>query len=221
MRINVLQHTSNEGPGAIRIWAHRRQHQLYIYHPDQFGILPSAATTDMLVLLGGPQSVNDNLPWIAAERRLLQQLLARQVPIFGVCFGAQQISKALGGEIKSAATKEVGWAPIYLQATMLSLPAKLTVLHWHQETFTLPQNAQRLFASRLFANQGFIYQQNVVGLQFHLETLAENVREIVVNDGQYTVGSALNQTPQAILDFPVPAENQRVLFQLLDRISQV
>ncbi|ATO56152.1 GMP synthase [Loigolactobacillus coryniformis subsp. coryniformis] len=220
MRINVLQHTPNEGPGAIALWAQQHQHQLYIYHPYQFGILPTVTETEMLVILGGPQSVNDDLPWISAERRLIKELLQRNVPIFGVCFGAQQLAKVFGSQITMAPVKEVGWAPVYLQDKALAqLPEKMTVLHWHQETFSLPVGAQRLFASDLVPEQGFRYQQNVIGLQFHLETLASNVREIVLNDGQYTQGSQLAQTPQMILAQPIPAENQQVLFQLLDLIN--
>ncbi|RRG02793.1 MAG: type 1 glutamine amidotransferase [Lactobacillus sp.] len=220
MQINVLQHTPNEGPGAIALWAQQHQHQLYIYHPYQFGVLPTVTETEMLVILGGPQSVNDDLPWISAERRLIKELLQRNVPIFGVCFGAQQLAKVFGSQITLAPVKEVGWAPVYLQdKALVQLPEKMTVLHWHQETFSLPVGAQRLFTSDLVLEQGFWCQQNVIGLQFHLETLASNVREIVINDGQYTQGSQLAQTPQMILAQPIPAENQQVLFQLLDLIN--
>ena len=75
MRINVLQHTPNEGPGSIQEWSDLYHHDFYVYHPYQFGILPTAATTDLLVILGGPMSPNDDLPWIKQERQLIKQLL--------------------------------------------------------------------------------------------------------------------------------------------------
>lgn len=75
MRINVLQHTPNEGPGVISEWAHQRGHEIYVYHPAQFNKLPTADETDMLVILGGPMSPNDDLPWIAKERQLIKELL--------------------------------------------------------------------------------------------------------------------------------------------------
>ena len=71
MRINVLQHTPNEGPGAIAEWADRNNHEMYIYHPYQFGNLPTVDQTDFLVILGGPMSPNDDLPWIKREQDLL------------------------------------------------------------------------------------------------------------------------------------------------------
>jgi GMP synthase-like glutamine amidotransferase len=220
MRINILQHTPNEGPGAIQTWSQQHHHDLYVYHPAQFGVLPTAAETDLLIVLGGPMSPNDDLPWIAAERQLIANLLAQQRPIFGACFGAQQIASVLGAPVTTATAKEVGWAPVYRQTDVLpDLPATLTALHWHGEMFGLPEGAQLLFTSDLVHNQGFIYHQNVVGLQFHFEPLPDNLREIVINDAAYTAGSALNQTPQAILDHGVPPENEAVMHQILDFIT--
>ncbi|MGL6207853.1 MAG: type 1 glutamine amidotransferase, partial [Lactobacillus panisapium] len=71
MIVNVLQHTPNEGPGSIQKWAHLHHHEFYVYHPYQFGILPTAEETDFLVILGGPMSPNDDLPWIKQERQLI------------------------------------------------------------------------------------------------------------------------------------------------------
>lgn len=65
MRINVLQHTPNEGPGSIKLWAENHNHSMFVYHPYQFGILPSIDETDMLVILGGPMSPNDDSDWVA------------------------------------------------------------------------------------------------------------------------------------------------------------
>lgn len=221
MRINILQHTPNEGPGMIMDWAHQHQHAVYTYHPYQFGQLPTAQQTDLLVILGGPMSPNDTAPWIEQERQLIAQLMAQNVPIFGACFGAQQIVKTLGGTVIKAPAKEVGWAPVYRQSTVIDgLPEQLTVLHWHEEMFSIPRQATRLFTSDRVANQGFVLAHRVVGLQFHFEPAADNVREMVVNDYPYIAGSALKQTAADILVHPVPRENKTVLFRLLDYITQ-
>jgi GMP synthase-like glutamine amidotransferase len=170
MRINVLQHTPNEGPGAIRSWAHLHKFELYVYHPSTFGYLPSASETDLLVLLGGPMSPNDNEPWIKQERVLIKELQAANKPIFGACFGAQQIAMANGATVKDAPYKEVGWAPVYLQSQRIpDLPAETTVLHWHQQMFDLPAGADLLFSSKLLKNQGFLLGDKIIGLQFHFE----------------------------------------------------
>ncbi|WP_251547654.1 type 1 glutamine amidotransferase [Limosilactobacillus caecicola] len=220
MRINVLQHTPNEGPGSIQEWSHAHHHEMYVYHPAQFGKLPTAAETELLVILGGPMSPHDNDEWIHQERELIRAVHAQGKPIFGACFGAQQISMTFGGQVMASPHKEVGWAPVYRQSTRIAgIPEQLTALHWHQEMFTIPDGGELLFSSDLVKNQGFILD-NMVGLQFHFEPLVDNVREMVVNDGEYALdGNDLHQTPAEILRHGVPAENRQVMFRILDEIT--
>lgn len=221
MRINVLQHTPNEGPGAIKDWAHLHGYEIYVYHPYAFGILPSVEDTDMLVILGGPMSPNDDLDWIKDERILIKQLLQNNTPIFGACYGAQQITKALGYDISKSPAKEVGWAPVYLQTREIpEIPQKLMALHWHEEIFQIPKEAELLFSSDLLKNQGFVMNHRVIGLQFHFEPLEDDVKEIAINDGAYTKGSKINQTVKDIINYPVPEENKIVMFKLLDYITE-
>lgn len=223
MRVNVLQHTPNEGPGSIGEWSQQQGHELYIYHPYQFnGNLPVVEETDLLIILGGPMSPNDSLDWILKEQELIKACISRHIPIFGACFGAQQIAKSLGCRISKATYKEVGWASVYLQSSLIStLPQKLTALHWHEEMFDIPEGFSLLFSSDLLMNQGFI-RDNILGLQFHFEPLPDNVREIVINDGDYArEENALQQTPDDILRHGVPLINREVMFQLLDYICSV
>lgn len=220
MIINVLQHTPNEGPGAIQAWAHLHQHDFYVYHPYQFQVLPSAAQTDFLVILGGPMSPNDQLPWILQEQQLIKTLLQQQVPILGVCFGAQQIVKTLGYAVHKAPVKEVGWGPVTLQSAQIpGLPDQLTVLHWHEEMFELPKKATLLFSNDNLTNQGFVLGRQAVGLQFHLEPQVDNVKEIVVNDAQYIAGSVLQQSAAEIMQTPLPQANEAALFHILDYLT--
>ncbi|MDT9544551.1 type 1 glutamine amidotransferase [Lactobacillus jensenii] len=222
MRVNILQHTPNEGPGAIADWCHDRGHEMYVYHPYQFGKLPEASETDMLVILGGPMSPNDDLFWIKEERVLITQLLASDTPIFGACYGAQQIAKVLGSKIGKAPHKEVGWAPVYLQNHVIDgLPEKIVALHWHEEMFEIPTGAHLLYSSDLVKNQGFVFGSHVIGLQFHFEPLADNVREMVVNDGEYALqNNDLKQSPSQILQKQVPSENKQIMYKLLDFITK-
>lgn len=218
MRINVLQHAPNEGPGAIKEWADRRDADFYVYHPEKFSRLPRAAETDFLVILGGPMSPNDHLVWIKQERKLIKALLQAGKPLLGVCFGAQQIAMTLGGKVVRAPHKEVGWAPIYRQkAIMPFLPKQMTVLHWHQDMFTLPAHAKLLYRSDLVQNQAFLWGKNVVGLQFHLEPEEDNLREIAINDCHYAeTNNDLRQTAMDIMAHGVPHANKQIMFNLLN-----
>ncbi|WP_270262837.1 type 1 glutamine amidotransferase [Lactobacillus panisapium] len=220
MIVNVLQHTPNEGPGSIQKWAHLHHHEFYVYHPYQFGILPTAEETDFLVILGGPMSPNDDLPWIKQERQLIKKLLARNVPILGICYGAQQIVKTLGYQVKKAPVKEVGWGPVTVQTNMIKgLPHELTVLHWHEEMFEIPQEAKILFSNDNLQNQGFVLGKQAVGLQFHLEPEEDNLKEIVVNDAQYISGSVFQQTAEQIISAPIPPANETAMFSILDHLA--
>lgn len=220
MIVNVLQHTPNEGPGSIQKWAHLHHHEFYVYHPYQFGILPTAEETDFLVILGGPMSPNDDLPWIKQERQLIKKLLARNVPILGICYGAQQIVKTLGYQVKKAPVKEVGWGPVTVQTDMIKgLPHELTVLHWHEEMFEIPQEAKILFSNDNLQNQGFVLGKQAVGLQFHLEPEEDNLKEIVVNDAQYISGSVFQQTAEQIISAPISPANEAAMFSILDYLA--
>lgn len=220
MRINILQHTPNEGPGSILDWAQANGHQTFIYHPYQFGYLPTVDETDLLVILGGPMSPNDDLLWIKQERELIQELLNKDIPMFGACYGAQQIAKTLGYAISKAPAKEVGWGPVYRQSQIIpDIPEELVALHWHEEMFEVPKEAELLFSSDAVKNQGFVMNHRVVGLQFHFEPLADNVREMVVNNFPYIQGSIFNQTADDILETPVPDINRAIMFKILDFIT--
>ncbi len=222
MRVNVLQHTPNEGPGAIKTWADSHHYELYVYHPEIFGKLPTANETDLLVILGGPMSPNDNLEWLKKERILIKRMLEAGKPMFGACLGAQQIAMTTGAKILDAPHKEVGWAPVYLKDTTLpDIPKELTALHWHQQMFEIPVGAKHLFSSDLVENQGFLLGDNVIGLQFHFEPEEDNVREIAINDSGYPLeNNDLNQTAEEIIAHGVPKENKEVMFKLLDFITK-
>jgi len=220
MRVNILQHTPNEGPGSILDWARVNGHQSFVYHPYQFGYLPTADETDLLIILGGPMSPNDDLSWISQERELIQELLDKDVPMFGACYGAQQIAKTLGYKVSEAPAKEVGWAPVYLQSHVIpDLPAELLALHWHQEMFEVPKEATLLFSSDAVKNQGFVMNHRVVGLQFHFEPQDDNIREMVINDFPYIEGFILDKTATDILNMPVLTINKEVMFKILDYIT--
>ncbi len=222
MRVNVLQHTPNEGPGSIKTWADQHHHEFYVYHPETFGKLPTVKETDLLVILGGPMSPNDDLAWIKQERQLIKAMLDAHKPILGACFGGQQIAKTIGAKILDAPHKEVGWALVYLKdSTIPNLPEKLTALHWHEQMFEIPEGAKLLFSSDLVKNQGFLIGDNVIGLQFHFEPEEDNVREIAINDVDYPLeNNDLHQTGEEIIAHGVPEENQEVMFKLLDFITK-
>ena len=133
-----------------------------------------------LVLMGGPMSVNDDLPWIAPMLALIQQAVVRDVPVLGHCLGGQLMSKALGGVIDANPIKEIGWGEVSVADDPVAREwfSHLTgfeSFHWHGETFSIPDGATRILSSHHCQNQAFAMGIHLA-LQCHVEMTAELVK---------------------------------------------
>lgn len=221
MIIDVLQHVPFEDLAAIKGWGESSGHSFRVHHLYEKAVLPVAQDISMLIILGGPMSANDADHWIEEERTLICQLIDQQKPLFGICLGAQQIAKALGATVFQGEQKEVGWYPIQTVTTHFNfIPDKMTVFHWHGEQFSLPHDTTRLFGNEVCENQGFIYKDNVIGLQFHFETTRESMEKLIVHDKDYIDDGAFVQSEDVMKSSELPEENVDVLYQLLDHLVQ-
>jgi GMP synthase (glutamine-hydrolysing) len=132
---------------------------------------------DLLIVLGGPISASDDnsYPFLVDELRLIEDSLRREVPVLGICLGAQLLARALGARVYAGSAKEIGFAPVTLtaegRASCLGILERdvCPVLHWHGDTFDLPAGAKRLAHTDVTPNQAFSVGDRVLGLQFHVE----------------------------------------------------
>lgn len=216
--IDVLQHAPHEGPGLIANWARENQHQLKIHTLfEENEHVPK--DSDFLIVLGGPMGINDTaeFPWLLEERALIRRLSQQNKPVFGVCLGAQQIAATFGSEITVNKEKEVGWFPIKRTSEKLAFfPESLDVFHWHQDTFSLPAGATRLFASEGCLNQGFIYGENIIGLQFHFEMEKAGIETILQIDEEFITPGKYVQSIDLMRGKSVPRDNKQMLEAILD-----
>jgi GMP synthase (glutamine-hydrolysing) len=153
---------------------------------------------DILAALGGPIGVyeDDRYPFIGDELRILRQRLDARRPTLGFCLGAQMMASALGARVYPGPQKEIGWAPIALTPEGRNGPlrhlANVPVLHWHGDTFTLPDGAVRLASTPLTQNQAFAIGRHALALQFHAEVAAKGFERWLIG---HTLEITLNKKP--------------------------
>ena len=132
----------------------------------------------LVVILGAPESANDDLPYLQAEQKLIKKTVDDNIPVLGICLGSQLIAKTFGGKVYPGPKKEIGFYHDLITDNNSKLFSgftnPFTVFHWHGDTFDLPQKAIRLVHSKNYPNQAFQIG-SAVGLQFHLEVNAEMV----------------------------------------------
>jgi GMP synthase-like glutamine amidotransferase len=132
----------------------------------------------LVVVLGAPESANDNLPYLQEEQKLIKQSVEQNTPVLGICLGSQLIAKTFGGKVYPGPKKEIGFYNDLIPQADSSLFSgfenPFTVFHWHGDTFDLPEGAVRLASSEDYQNQAFQFK-SAVGLQFHLEVNEEMV----------------------------------------------
>ena len=132
----------------------------------------------LIVILGAPESANDDLEYLNAEQQLIKNSVEKNIPVLGICLGSQLIARTFDAKVYGGPKKEIGFyhdLKISSESPLFSgFKNPFTVFHWHGDTFDLPEGSVRLASSVHYENQAFRYK-SAVGLQFHLEVNEEMV----------------------------------------------
>jgi GMP synthase-like glutamine amidotransferase len=210
MNVHLFQHVHFEGLGVIEQWISKHNHVLSatrFYQDDQ---LPEVDNFDLLIVMGGPMGIYDDhkYPWLSPEKRFIEQVIASGKAVLGICLGAQLIADVLGAEVYQNNYKEIGWFPVELtpdgrkKGLFQGFPDRFEALHWHGDTFRLPGNACHLVKNDVCTNQAFIYNDNVLGLQFHMEMTMQNAENLIPHCADELISAPYIQAPEVILTDP-------------------
>jgi GMP synthase (glutamine-hydrolysing) len=173
----VVQHTPTEGPGLLSGVIDGAGAKMTVIRLDLGDVLPDPTGVAGAVVMGGPMGVYDTSdhPWLVSEKNWLAGAVEAGLPVLGVCLGSQLLAAALGATVTTGETPEIGIGRVTLgregRADPLLGPEGdgLPVVHWHGDTFAIPDGAVHLASSDRYENQAFRYGERVYGLQFHLE----------------------------------------------------
>jgi GMP synthase-like glutamine amidotransferase len=199
MKAHVLQHVPFEDIGQIGTWLDSREAAVSYTRFFRNDRLPELNGMDLLVVMGGPMSVNDEdiYPWLGQEKAFIRETIRRGIPTIGICLGAQLIASALEVRVYRNPHKEIGWFPVTAipnEESSFHFPNSFSAFHWHGETFDLPPGSIHLARSRACENQAFQIGRRTFGLQFHLETTPESLNALVDNCGEDLTDGEFIQT---------------------------
>ena len=185
MQAVVVQHVGFEGPGLVLEALSTHGVDVRVVRTDRLETLPEPEDLDVLVVLGGPMGAFDDAehPQLSQERSLIARCVRQGRPVLGVCLGAQLLAASLGADVRRGAVLEVGAGTVQLTGAGLADPVlgpsgpSLPVVHWHQDTFSVPAGAELLAGSSHYAHQAFRIGASY-GFQFHTELEEEALRDL-------------------------------------------
>jgi GMP synthase-like glutamine amidotransferase len=184
-RVLVLTHVENEGPGTLGFFLNYlgvRIRTIRLYEGEN---LPGDASKyDAIISMGGPMNVDeeDRYPFLSKEVKFLKRAIDSNVPVIGICLGAQLITKACCAKVERMAEEERGWKRVFLtdegrrDILFQGLPGIIQVFQWHGYTFDIPYGGELIATAKDCPNQAFRYR-NAYGLQFHIEVTGNMIRE--------------------------------------------
>ena len=224
MKLLCVTHVPFERPAAIADWARSRNHSVRIVNGYLGEPFPPVGEVDGVAVMGGPMGANDDavFSWMTGEKRFIGNCLEREIPVLGVCLGAQLLASVMGAEVMKNREPEIGWFPVHrtgeeeagLSAAVL--PEILLPFHWHSDTFALPAGATRLYSSEACENQAFYLERIALGLQFHLDSTRESVAALVENCADEITDRLYIQPAECLVRGDLCDNMHPVLFGLLD-----
>jgi GMP synthase-like glutamine amidotransferase len=202
MRVLAVTHGPSVPGGVFDEAVESAGHVLERWQVPDGGSPDPARSYDAVMVFGGSQhpDQDDQFGWLGHEEEFLREVLAEEVPVFGVCLGAQMLARAAGASVGPSSAPEIGWLDVALTADGAAdpvlgvLPARATVFQWHHYTFSLPPSGKALADSEVSLQAFRLGERPAWGIQFHAEVTRAMVSAWVEEDPD---------------DLPMPADELR------------
>jgi GMP synthase (glutamine-hydrolysing) len=224
--ILIIKQVEQEGPGLIEKMFAANGWGFMTIELSRNEKLPSDFDgIGALVVLGGPMNVYEEkqYPFLKEEESLIRKALIEEVPILGICLGAQLLAKTCGGQVKKAPHKEIGWYKVEKTVdgkkdTLFAAgPDHIQVFQWHEDTFDIPEGAVLLAEGKDCKNQAFRVGQNAYGLQFHIEVTEDMIRNWFQSEEEAIVKKIFKDTKKVAENYHTEAK--RILLDFM-RITE-
>ena len=218
--VAIFRASPTEGPGYFATYLERHSIAWQLIALDADARVPRDARAYAgLVFMGGPMSVNDDRPWIAPAVEIIRDAVRKDVPLLGHCLGGQLIAKALGGAVRAAPVKEIGWGEVRVADNEVAREwlgelQAFECFQWHGEAFSIPPGATRVMHNAHCENQAFALGRHF-GMQCHVEMTEELVTSWLATGSEEIQGAS---TSPAVQD---PAEITRELGPRLAALNEV
>ena len=183
----IFRFSPTEGPGHFATFLDRHRIPWRVIALDADEPVPDGIDgLPGIGMMGGPMSVNDDLPWVEPLALLLRKAVDAELPVIGHCLGGQMLAKALGVPVTRSPNVEIGWHDVKLEPTPLAREwfgdtDKFQTFEWHNESFAVPPGATRVLTNDACPNQAYVLG-NSIGLQGHIE-MTRDLVDIWVGDG--------------------------------------
>jgi GMP synthase-like glutamine amidotransferase len=200
--VAIFRTARSEGPAYFATYLERRSIAWQLVPLDEGAAVPrDPRHFSGLVFMGGPMSVNDDLPWVTPVLEVIREAVRKDVPVLGHCLGGQLMSRAFGGVVGVNPYKEIGWGEVRVADNgvareWLGELQAFETFQWHGETFSIPPGATRVLENAHCANQAFAIGKHF-GMQCHVEMTEELIKTWVRGGGDEIKAAAASPAVQA------------------------
>ena len=220
-KVLAVLHQATSSCGRLGMMLETMGYDIDIRRPPLGDALPQTLEAHAgAVIFGGPMSANDNEEYVKREIDWIGVPLKENKPFFGICLGAQMLSKHLGGTVRANDREyaEIGYYPLVPTehgSSLMEWPDM--VYQWHREGFTLPSGAELLARGHEYENQAIKVGDNAYGVQFHAElTFAMLYRWTVRAEHRFSLTGAQPRRDHIDGRFQHDADVRRWLKHFLD-----